>query len=133
MWKLDHNDGWALKNRFFQTVVFEKTLESLLGSKEIKPVNPKGGQPWKFIGRTSAKAEALILWPPAVRADSLQKTLMLRKTEGRRRGWQRTRWLDGITDSNGISLANSWRWWRTGKPGMLQSIGSERVRHNWVR
>ena len=62
MWKLDHKEGWALKNGCFQTVVLEKTLKSPLDSKEIKPVNPKGDQPWRFIGRTDA--EAPILWPP---------------------------------------------------------------------
>ena len=66
MWKLDHKKGWALKNWCFWTVVLEKTLESPLDSKEIKPVNPKGNQPWIFIGRT--EAETPILWPPDVRS-----------------------------------------------------------------
>ena len=64
MWELNHREGWAPKNRYFQTVVLEKTLESSLDSKEIKPINPKGNQSWIFIGRTDAEAEALILWPP---------------------------------------------------------------------
>ena len=64
MWELDHKEGWAPKNWCFQTAVLEKTLECLLDSKEIKPVNPKENQPWLFIGRTDAEAEALILWPP---------------------------------------------------------------------
>ena len=64
MWELDHKEGWALKNWCFWTVVLEKTLESPLDSKENKPVNPKGNQPWMFIGRTDAKAEAPLLWPP---------------------------------------------------------------------
>ena len=64
MWELDHKEGWAPKNWHFWTVVLEKTLESLLDSKEIKPVNPKGNQQWLFIGRTDAKAEVPILWPP---------------------------------------------------------------------
>ena len=59
----DHKEGWVPNNLFFQTVVLEKTLESLLNSQEIKPVNPKGNQFWVFIGRTDAKAEAAILWP----------------------------------------------------------------------
>ena len=63
MWELDHKEGWASKNWCFQTVVLEKTLESPLESKEIKPVNPKGNQSWIFIGRTDAEGEAPILWP----------------------------------------------------------------------
>ena len=93
MWELDHKEGRALKNWCFWTVVLEKTLESPLDCKEIQPVNPKGNQPWIFIGRTDAEAEAPILWPPMQRANSLEKTLMLGKLEGRkRRGWQRMRW-----------------------------------------
>ena len=64
MWELDHKEGWALKNRCFLTVVLEKILESPLDSKEFNPVNSKGNQPWIFIGRTDAEAEAPILWPP---------------------------------------------------------------------
>ena len=64
MWELDHKESWAPKNWCFRTVVLEKTLESALDSKEIKPVNPKGNQPWIFIGRTDTETEALTLWPP---------------------------------------------------------------------
>ena len=64
VWELDHKEGWVLKNWCFQIVVLEKSLESLLDSKEIRPVNPKGNQPWIFIGRTGAAAEPPILWPP---------------------------------------------------------------------
>ena len=64
MWELDYKESWAMKNRCFWTVVLEKTLESPLDCKEIKPVNPKGNQSWKFIGRTDAEAEAPKLWPP---------------------------------------------------------------------
>ena len=102
--KLDHKEDWALKNWCFWTVVLEKTLESPLNSKEIKPVNPKGNQPWIFFGRTDA--ETPILWPPNMRADSLEKTLMLGKIKGRRRrGWQRMRWLNGITNSMDMGLS----------------------------
>ena len=67
------------------------------------------------------------------RTDSLEKTLMLGKIEGRRRrGWQRMRWLDGIINLMDISLSKSWNWWWTGKPGVLQSLGSQRVGHNWA-
>ena len=105
MWKLDYKEGWVPKNWCFWTVVLEKTLESPLDCKEIKPVNPKGNQSWIFIGRTDAEAEAPILGHLMRRADSLEKTLMLGQIEGRRiRGQQRMRWLDGITDSMDIGL-----------------------------
>ena len=97
---------WAPKNWCFQIALLEKTPESSLDSKEIKPVNPKGNQPWVFIGRTDAEAEAPntghLIWT----ADSMEKILMLGKTEGTgRRGRQRMRWLDVITDSMDVSLS----------------------------
>ena len=73
IWELDHKEGWVPKNRCFRTVVLEKTFESPLDSKEIKPVNPKGNQPWIFIGRTDAVAEALILRPPDVKRHLIPK------------------------------------------------------------
>ena len=87
-------------------MVLEKTLESPLDCKEIQPVHPKGDQFWVFIGRTDAEAETPILWPPHGVVDSLEKTVMLGGIEGRRRrGQQRMRWLDGITDSMDMSLS----------------------------
>ena len=103
MWELDHKEGWALKNWCFWTVVLEKTLERPLDSKEIKSVNPKGNQPWIFIGRTDAEAEAPILWPPDVRSWLIGKDSDDGK-DWRRRGRQRMRWLDGITDSRDMGL-----------------------------
>ena len=86
-------------------MVLEKILESPLDSKEIQPVHSKGDQSWVFIGRTDAKAEIPILWLPHAKIDSLEKTLMLGGIGGRRRrGQQRMRWLDGITDSMDMSL-----------------------------
>ena len=100
MWELDHKEGWVPKNWWFPTVVLEKTIESPL----IKPVNPKGNQPWIFIGRTDA--EAPILWPPDAKSQLMEKTLMLGKIEGRRRrDRQRMRLLDSITDSMDMSLS----------------------------
>ena len=106
MWELDRIQGWVLKNWFFWAVVLEKTLESPLDCKEISPVNPKGNQSWIFFGRTDADAEAPYFGHLMWIADSLEKTLMLKKIEGRRgRGWQRMRLLDGITDSMDKSLS----------------------------
>ena len=68
MWELDHKEGWVPKNWCFQSVVLEKTLESNMDSKDIKPINPKGNQSWIFCGRTAAEAEAPIIWPPDVKS-----------------------------------------------------------------
>ena len=106
MWELDYKESWVPKNWCFWTVVLEKTLESPLDCKEIQPVHPRGDQSWVFIGKTDVEAEISILWSPQWRADSFEKTLMLGKIEGRRRrGRQRMRWLDGITDSMDVSLS----------------------------
>ena len=87
-------------------MVLEKTLESPLDCKEIQPVHSEGDQPWDFFGRNDAEAETPVLWPPHVKIDSLEKTLMLGGIGGsRRRGRQRMRWLDGITDSMDVSLS----------------------------
>ena len=107
MWELDHKEGWVPKDWCFQIVVLEKTLESPLDCKEIKPVNPKRNQSWIFIGRTDAEAEAPIFGHWMHRANSLEKTLMLGKIEVRR-GWQRIRWLASITNSMERSLRNLW-------------------------
>ena len=85
-------------------MVLEKILKSPLDCKESQPVHPKGDQSWVFIGRTDVEAETLILWPPDAKG-ALEKTMTLGKIEGRRRrGQQRMRWLDGITNSMEMSL-----------------------------
>ena len=102
-WEVDHKENWAPKNWCFWTMVLEKSLESPLNNKEIKPVYPKGNQSWIFIGRTDAEAEARILWP----RDG--KNWLIGKdpdAEGRRKkGWQIMLWLHGITDLMGMSLS----------------------------
>ena len=98
-----------LKNWCFWSVVLQKSLESPLDCKEIKPVNPKGKKSWIFIGRTDAEAETPILWPPDVKNWLTEKTLMLEKIEGRRRRWwQRMRWLVSINDVMDMSLNRLW-------------------------
>ena len=106
MWELNHKEGWAPKKWCFQTVVLRKSLESPSDWKEIKPVDLKGNQPWIFIGKTDSEVEAPVLWPPDAKSRLTGKDPDLGKIEGkRRRGWQRMRWLDGITDSVGMSLS----------------------------
>ena len=107
MWELDYKESWAPRNWCFWNVVLEKTLKSPLDCKKIQLVHPRGNQSWIFIGGTDAEAETPILWNHLIqRANSLEKTLMLRKIESRkRRGRQRMRWLDDITDSMDLSLS----------------------------
>ena len=104
---------------------------SPLKCKEMKLVNPKGNQSWIFIGRMMLKRKLQYFGHLMGRTDSLEKTLMLGKIEGgRRRGWQRMRQLDGITDLMDMSLSKLCSWWWTGKPGVLQCMGLQRVGHD---
>ena len=105
MWELDNKTGWALKNWYLWTVVLEKTLESSLHSKEIKQVNPKGNQHWILIVMTDVELKFQYFSHLMQRVNSMEKTLMLGKIEGWRRGWQWMRWLDDITDSMDMSLS----------------------------
>ena len=112
----------------FWTVVLEKTLESPFDCKDIKSVNHKGNQSW-IILVLKLQYFGHLMWS----TDSLENTLMLGKIEdGRRRGRQRTRWLNGITDLTDMSWASSRSWCWRGKPGILQSMGSQRVGHDWA-
>ena len=133
MWELDHEEGWALKNWCFWTVVL-KTLESPLDCKEIKPLNPKGNQSWIFIGRTDAEAETTILWLPDA------KIWLIRKDPDAWKDWKREE--KGMTEDEMVGWHHrqdgyefGWTpgigWW-TGWPGVLQSMGLQRVRHDWV-
>ena len=106
MRELDCEESWVPNNWCFWTMVLEKTLESPLDCKEIQPIHSKGDQSWVFIGRTDAKAETPVFWPLDAKRWFIWKTLMLRGTGGRkRRGRQRMRWLDGITDSMDMNLS----------------------------
>ena len=121
MWDLDPREGWESKNWCLQTVVLEKTLESPLDCKEIKPFNPEGNQSWTFIGSTDAEAEAAILWPPDV------KKWLIGKDPNAGEDWRQEEKgtaedeiVGWITDLMNMSWASSWSWWWIGKPGVLQ-------------
>ena len=134
MWELDYKENWAPKNWCFWTLVLEKTLESPLGCKEIKPVSPKGYQSWIFIGRTEAEAETSILWPPDVKSWLIGKDPDAEKRlkvegEGHNRGWDG--WMASPTQWTWVWVSSGSRWW-TGKPGMMQSMGLQRVIHDWA-
>ena len=128
------NKSKRRKNWCFGTLVLEKTLESPLDYKEFKPVDPKGNPSWIFIGRTDAEAEAQVLlstwreelthWKRPWCWERLKEG-----GEGDDRGWDG--WMASPTWWTWVWV-NSWSWWWTGKPGVLQSMGSQRVRHDWV-
>ena len=131
MWDLDHKESWAPKNWCFWTVVLEKTLESPLDCKEIKPFNSKGNQSWIVTGRTDAEAKAPIFWPPDV------KKWFTGKDPDAGKDWRQEE--KGTTEDEIVGRYHQWTWvwgssgncWWTGKPGVLQSMGSQRVRHDW--
>ena len=133
MWELDHKVSWVLKNWHFRAGVLEKTNESPLDYEENKPVNSKGNQPWILIGRTDTEAETPILWPSDVKNWLWKRPWCWERLkaggEGDDRGWDG--WMASLTRWTWVWV-NSGSWWQTGRPGVLQSMGSQRVRHNWA-
>ena len=127
MWELDYKESWTPKNWCFWTVVLEKTLESPLDSKDIQPVNLKGNQSWILIGRTDAKAETPILWPPDAKNWLIGKDPDAGKDWRRRRGRHGMKWLYGITDSMDMTLSRLLRLvmdrgaWRAAAHGVTKS------------
>ena len=128
MRELDCEEGWVPKNWCFWTVVLEKTLESPLYSKEIQPVHPKGNLSWIFIGRTDVEAETPILWPHDA------KSWFIWKNPDAGKDWRQEE--KGTTENEMVGWTwvwvNSGSWWWTGKPGVLQSMGSQKVGHDWA-
>ena len=127
MWELDFKEGWALKNWCFWTVVLEKPVESPLYCKEIKPVNPPGNQSWIFIGRTDAEAEAPMLWPPDANSWLTGKDPDAGKVWGQEeKGTTEDEMVLWHHRLNGHRLGGLWELVWTGRPGMLQFMGSQK-------
>ena len=134
MWELDFEESWALKNWCFWTVVLEKTLESPLGCKEIQPVHSEGDEPWDFFGGNDPEAETPLLLATSCEELTHWKRLWCweglgAEGEGDDRGWDG--WMASLTRWAWIWV-NSGSWWWTGRPGMLQFMGSQRVVHDWA-
>ena len=132
MWELDYKESWAIKSWCFWTVVLEKTLESPLDCKEIKTVNPKGNQPWIFIRRTMLKLKLQCFDHLMRRTGSFEKPWcwerLKARGEGEDRGWNG--WMASPTWWTCVWV-HSGSWW-TGKPGVLLSMGSQTVGHDWA-
>ena len=133
MWELDCEESWAPKNWCFWAVVLEKTLESPLDCKEIQPVHPKGDKSLLFFGRTDAEAETPVLWPPHA------KSWLIGKDSDAGRGWGQeekgTRgwngWMASLTQWIWVWINSGSLWW-TGRAGVLQFMGLQRVGHDWA-
>ena len=132
-WELDCKESWVPKNWCLWTVVLEKTLESPLDCKEIQPIHPKGNQSWICIGRTDAEAKTPVLWAPDAKnwlsGKDPDTGKDRRQDIGDDRGWDR--WMAPLTRWTWV-WESSGSWWWTGKPGVLRSMGSQRVGHEWV-
>ena len=132
MWELDCEESCVPKNWCFWAVVLEETLESPLDCKEIQSVNPEGNQSWIFIGRTDAEGEIPILWPPHA------KSWLIWKDPDAGKDWRQEEkgkewdgWMASLTRWTWV-WASSRSWWWTGRPGVPQSMGSQRVTHDWA-
>ena len=130
---LDCEESWAPKNWCFWIAVLEKTLESPLDCKEIQPLHPKGDQSWVFIGRTDVEAETPILWPPHAKSWLIGKDWCWEGLGAGGKGDDRggDGWMASPTRWTWV-WANSRSWWWTGRPGVLQFMGLQRVRHDWA-
>ena len=133
MWELDHKEGWAPKNWCFWTVVLERTLESPLDCKEIQPVHPEGNQSWNSLEGLILKLKLQYFGHLMQRTDLLEETLMLGKIKGRGDGDDRGRdgWMTSPAQWTWVWVSSG-SWWWTGRPGVLQSTGSQRVCHYWA-
>ena len=132
IWELDDKESWAQQNRCFWTVLLEKTLDSPLDCKEIQPVHPKGNKSCYLLEGLMLKLKLQCFGYQMQRTDSLEKTLMLEKLkaggEGDDGGWDG--WMASPTQWTWVWV-NSGSWWWTGRPGVLRSMGSQRVGHDW--
>ena len=132
MWELDYKESRGLKNWCFGTVVLTRLLR-VLDCKGIQPVHPKGDQSWEFIGRTDKEAETPLLWPPDAKSWLIQKDPDAGKDwRQEEKGTTEDNMVGWLIDSMDMSVLTSRNWWWMGSPGVLWSIGSQRLGHIWA-